>query len=786
MQSKRIYKKSGDGKKWAKKTPYVPKISTYLIIVESPSKCGKIESYLGSEYTCIASKGHLRTIAGLKSIDENYNVVYNTCDDKKDHIVWLKDIISKFEPKNIFLATDDDREGEAIAWHICDLFQLPVETTKRIIFHEITQPAILAAMQSPTVINMNIVKAQQSRQVLDLLVGYKVSPILWKYLFYNKENSLSAGRCQTPALRIVYDNSKEPRILEKTYKIAGIFSGKKIQFDLTKEMDTGEQALKFLEESKSFQHKLSIGVKKTITYAPPAPFNTSALLQSASSILSMSPKETMSVCQQLYQEGYITYMRTESKKYSGVFLEDCVKYISGKYKAEYVGDIAAVENTDSGNPHEAIRPTHIEQETITSENRRAVALYKLIWKNTMESCMAIAKYEQTPVYITAPMEYEYRYVVEVPLFLGWKRLDAKTSVEEVQSMGAGLLLYFTAIAKAGHKESIPYIEIQATVAIHGRHSHYTEASLIKKLETMGIGRPSTFATIVETIMERGYVVKTDIAGESVVADEYVLNSSGVIEVENKTRIFGAEKGKLVIQPVGILVAEFLSENFRDLFAYDYTKKMEDDLDGIAQGDAENTICAQCCDDIEKYSKALKQLGKQEFPVANSEYSVVFEKYGPALRKVLSDGSYEYKKVKSMLSIDVLKSGSLEELMEEEEERGNIDGVEIVIKNGRFGKYVQYGEKNIGIKSLGLAEDASMTDIAAALASPTPTCKKEDVLRFLTPEISVRNGKYGAYIHHQTKDMKKPAFYNIKKFKESYRYCAEDVLLAWIKETYNIG
>jgi DNA topoisomerase I len=379
---KRSYKKKATDTKELESL----KTSTKLIIVESPSKCRKIEGFLGPQWTCIASKGHIRTIDGLSSIDRSYNITYSMLPDKKEHIDWMKTILSKFNKDNIYLATDDDREGEAIAWHICDVFGLSIEATKRVLFHEITEPAVKAAIERPGHIDINMVKSQMARQVLDILVGFRISPLLWKHLYRNKENSLSAGRCQTPALRLVYENEMEAKaaVIETKYRIVGTFYAKKIDFILSKQLDTSEEVIDFLEKSKTYSHKMTMGTKRETVQQPPKPFSTSSLLQSASSALHMSPKETMSLCQELYQEGHITYMRTESQTYSAVFLSEGREYIHKEY-SEVLGE--NLQSADESNPHEAIRVTHIEAKTIETENGKAATLYKWIWRNTIASCM---------------------------------------------------------------------------------------------------------------------------------------------------------------------------------------------------------------------------------------------------------------------------------------------------------------------------------------------------------------------------------------------------------------
>ena len=328
--SKRIYRKKTNNS--VSKNSDNLSTASYLIIVESPSKCAKIESYLGLNYCCIASKGHIRSVNGLRSIDTKgtFEPKFTELSEKKDHIMFMKQIISKFSKEKIILATDDDREGEAIAWHICEHFGLPVETTQRIIFHEVTKPALLASIKSPTVVNLELVKAQHARQVLDVIVGYKISPMLWKYLYNDSNNSLSAGRCQTPALRLVYDNENERKKkdnIQTYYKTIASFFEEPLQFTLNVEFQTKKEVEEHMKKSVNHKHMLSIGTSHEITRTPPVPLHTSRLLQLANNTLHISPSETMRLCQQLYQTGYITYMRTESTKYAKPFLNEVSNYI---------------------------------------------------------------------------------------------------------------------------------------------------------------------------------------------------------------------------------------------------------------------------------------------------------------------------------------------------------------------------------------------------------------------------------------------------------------------------
>ena len=749
----------------------------YLLIVESPSKCAKIESFLPCQ--CISSKGHIRELNKLPK--KGCDPIFEIIEEKKTHIESMRKVIKKYSADHIYIASDDDREGEAIAWHICQIFGLPIETTKRIIFHEITKGALEKAIGSPTLINMSLVRAQQARQVLDMMIGFKVSPVLWKYLYRSKENCLSAGRCQTPALRLVYDNAQEKRDISMSYRITGLFYPKKVEFVLSRELDTKEEVVGFLDGSKEFIHKFSMGVKKGYTEGSPKPFHTSGLLQAASSSLKMSPKEVMSGCQMLYQAGHITYMRTDSRLYCSDFLRDVRGFITSGWSESYVGSLGGLESTDAGNPHEAIRVTHLEIKVVDGFQGRVAKLYEFIWKNTVASCMSDYKGEHTPLYLTSPLaDCSYVHKVETPIFLGWKTLYTNIDTTKEQATGAALILYMQSC-----KKEVMCELVSAKVAIHGRHSHYTEASLIKCLEDKGIGRPSTYASLVDTIIERGYVKKTDIEGSLLDVTEYVLEKGVIIESPTE-KIVGQEKGKLVIQPIGVIVTEFLTSHFDELFAYEYTKGMELELDEIAMGGTKD-ICSVCDEQIDELIIPTEKI---RFKIKdNNEYFVVFGRYGPMIQK---EGSRESLSVCKDIDMGRLQRGeyNLDELMVKNEERiiGEYEGKSVIMKKGPYGFYLQYDGENIGYKTLGIEDDEErdIFDIFVKYKGGSQEEEKQTkIIRELTEEMSIRNGKYGAYIHYHKPSMKKPKFLALKGFKESYRLCHKDVLMEWIKTTHKI-
>jgi DNA topoisomerase-1 len=764
-------------------------LATHLVIVESPSKCEKIESYLGSQYCCISSKGHIRTIDGLKSIDTKnaFEPTFTLIDEKRGHVDWMRNVIDRFSKNNIILASDDDREGEAIAWHICQVFGLSVETTQRIIFHEVTKPALLEAVNNPTKINMDLVRAQHARQVLDILVGYKISPYLWKYIYNSKSNSLSAGRCQTPALRLVYDNEKEKvdNKLEVKYKTAGVFFTNQLSYELNKEFEHKEQVLEFLEKSKVFNYQLSIMPPKDSFRAPPKPFNTSRLLQVATNVLHISPKETMDLCQKLYQSGHITYMRTESSQYSSVFLDKAKKYIGSQYGEKYLGDIEKIRHKEANVPHEAIRITDIDVSGIETTETRLASMYKLIWKNTVESCMADAHYNNIKTVITAPMELEYHHMVEIPVFLGWLFV-VKKDINDEQEKATSIYMFLKSL-----KPNLSNPQwVECSIIVKNKHSHYNEASLIKALEDLGIGRPSTFASIVETIIDRGYVKKLDIKGSPIQCEEYKLIDKK-IETTTKEKVFGNEKSKLLIQPTGILTIEFLLKTFERMFSYEYTKTMELELDDVSSGKESDwtKICANCLKEIKGLSKDIKDLSKQVYAI-DENHELTFAPYGPVIKHKYMDENQEEKceflQIKKDLNIDLetAKRGgySLDQLLEIKNNcLGKYEDNDLYIKTGKFGVYVEWGENRESIKNINKPiDDISYEDVVAQLSKEKV---ENNVLRRLDEHMSVRKGKFGAYVFYQRPDMKKPEFYNIKKFNRGFLNCDARELIDWIKETY---
>lgn len=778
----KYYKKSYNKKK-SSETFDMNTNAKYLLIVESPSKCKKIEEILGSQYKCIATMGHIYHLPNLKSINRknNYTITYEKLSDKYDHIENMRKVISMFSPDNIIIATDDDREGTGIAFNICQEFNLSIDTTQRIIFHEITKNAIIYAVNNPTKIDMNTVYAQQARQILDIIVGFKISPLLWKHLYFNKDNSLSAGRCQTPALRLVYDNELEKRNncdINTDYKIIASFFSQNILFELNKNLDSENDVIEFLKCSQNYNHKLKIKETKKTFNSQPIPFSTSRLLQTANNILGFSPKLTMQYCQILYQNGFITYMRTENTKYSDSFLKEIENFIKYKWDDSYIGDLELLKNKDSNNPHEAIRVTHLEIENIKdieniegiektkSMNSACASLYKLIWRNTIQSCMSQAIYNTTEINISTPHDDKYyKYLINVPIHLGWKKIIDDLKTDE-QNSSSGLMLFLQSIEKS--KKDLQYNYIESNIVFHNKHRYYTESTLIHKLEELKIGRPSTYSFIVDTIQSRGYVKKMDLEGEIYKCKEFKMFSNSDINISIKEKIFGKEKNKLIIQPIGISTIEFLIANFTELFSYDYTSKMEDELDKIVIDSNEwYKLCEKCFNDI---TSNIKPVIKQKYPL-DKDHEVIFGKFGPIIKCIK----------KTPNDIDYVSDDNEDDNCEEFSEQN---------KNKLFLPINK--EIKLDLEKLKRGE-YTLDDL---LWKPSQNTMDENneirrtpnnlILRTLNNEFSIRRGKFGPYIYYKTQKMSKPQFFNIKKFKEGFSTCDVNVLLEWIYTEYKIS
>jgi DNA topoisomerase-1 len=772
--------------------------STTLVIVESPSKCKKIEGYLGPGYKCVASFGHLRELPSLNHIDftNDFKPTYSICENKVKQISVLKTEIAL--AGEVVLATDDDREGEAIAWHICMLFDLNPALTKRIIFHEITETALQQAIRNPTRINMNVVYAQQTRQILDLLVGFKISPLLWKYISHQ---SLSAGRCQSPALKLIYDNQQEieKHPGKKIYNTTGFFQfSRAIAFDLNKHHETEDDMIEFLDASTTFSHIFTCTQPSKTYKQPPAPLNTSRLQQVSSNELHISPKETMKICQALYEGGYITYMRTDSQTYCAEFLKNIQDYIMKHYDASNKPALAAnkKEATGEESPHEAIRPTDISlnklPDKFTSKEQR---MYKLIWETTLESCMSPAEFYSIKATIQAPLKCQYTHTAEKLSLLGWMAVANKARDEDERNYH---------VLSNYQKTTIKYAKIKSQLTMKDTKQHYTEARLVQLLEEKGIGRPSTFSMLVEKIQEREYVKKQNITGKTIVCKDFELEGEEIFEIET-TREFGNEHGKLVIQPLGVIVIDFLEKYFAPLFDYNYTKQMEDGLDTIATGSnvAWQNICKECLDQINELITQLDtpstttttstttstHKNKIEFKI-DEHHTYIIGKHGPVV-KCTSSNETTFKPVNENLDVHKLERGEYElrEVLStstttanpNEFNLGQYEGKDVLLKKGKFGIYALWGTETKSLKCFGNRpiENISFEDVVEVLQ------QSGNAVRKVTDEISIRNSKRGDYIFYKTAKMRKPQFLALKDCKLDYTTCEITLLRQWIYDTYSV-
>uniref|UniRef100_A0A6C0HRA1 DNA topoisomerase n=1 Tax=viral metagenome TaxID=1070528 RepID=A0A6C0HRA1_9ZZZZ len=626
-----------------------------LVIVESFSKCKMIEGFLGSEYKCIATNGHFRTITDLNSIDfEKMKIKYSIIEKQQKNLQKMKKEISK--ANCVFLATDNDREGEAIAWHICDLFKLSLDTP-RIVFNEITEACILDSIHRPRSINMEVVKMQQNRQVLDILIGYKVSPLLWKHVSRNAEKSLSAGRCQTPALRIIYDHHLLKKPCSNEYIIKGYFTANNILFKTT----VKEDVVPLINSTEKFLFTKEVSVNHI---SPPTPFTTSTILQSFSSV-----KEIMKACCNLYEKGYITYPRTSSTFYSKTFIESAKKYILINYGENYIS--TNIPEQIASEAHEAIRVTDINVPRIFGDvPPKEAQIYERIWQNSLQSCMSAARTQTIECCLTRN-NLVLKCREEDIVFQGWKKKDNRVSqFHYLNNISENMLLTSKKLTAQFSPNS---------------KNHYSEGSLVKKLEELGIGKPSTFANLVNIIQDRKYVIKTNIKGESVEKMYYEMND--VLTSEMKTYMV-EEENKLQITHTGIMVIQFLTKYFSNLFDYEYTHYIEENLRDI---------------NFKKYNSEIDQYislvdTKKEEIIIDNENKLIIGKNGSV---IIRENEYsQFIKVKQ--DIDLLKLQNGEYKIEEITDLTDLHykGVymddPIYIKNGRYGIYTNWKGQNISL------------------------------------------------------------------------------------------
>ncbi len=734
-----------------------------LVIVESPGKIKKLEEALGKDkYIVKASIGHIRDLdeSGLSiDIEDGFRPKYVIPSDKKKVVADLKAEAKK--ASMVWLASDADREGEAISWHLFETLDLKPENTRRIVFHEITKPAILNAIENPRDIDMNLVNAQQARRVLDRLVGFELSPVLWRKI----QPKLSAGRVQSVALRLIVDREREILAFnnEPYYKVDALFhpegtpENTLVKATLEKRLGNLEEARAFLEKCIGATFSISSIDKKEGTRTPAAPFTTSTLQQEAARKIGLSVSQTMSIAQKLYEQGLITYMRTDSTNLSGLAINTAKQFIINNFGEEY-SKVRQYKTKSKGaqEAHEAIRPTYIDNTSIkgTAQEQK---LYELIWKRTVASQMADARIMKTDIKVASDKASEkFNVQASQVLFDGFLKLYMESS-DEPQQDDDMVILPEMKIGGIMHENGIT-AECKFTSA----PARYSEPTLIKKLEELGIGRPSTYSPTITTLTKaRGYVVKGDKPG----VKHNVTNLSlkdGVIRTSSKTETVGAEKKKLLPQDIGMIVTDFLVKNFPNVLDYGFTANVEEDFDKIAEGEiAWNGLIGafyggfhQKVEDTlsnREYSNVSRELG-----TAPDGLSLVakFGQYGPYIQK----GDGDKKQYASLAPGKLIESITLEEalkLFELPRTVGQHEGIDIICTKGRFGPYIKYGEKNV---SLPRGTDPLKVDLATCIKLIEDSMSKKTggiILEFKDSDIQVIDGNYGPYIKHAGGNYKIP-------------------------------
>lgn len=733
-----------------------------LVIVESPGKIGKLQKFLGKDYIVKSSIGHIRDLQDKKlsvDIEHGFTPEYVIPADKKKVVAELKKLVG--EVKTVWLASDEDREGEAISWHLYEVLGLKDKDTKRIVFHEITEEAILNAVKNPREINMDLVDAQQARRVLDRLVGFEVSPILWRKI----QPKLSAGRVQSVALRLVVDREREIMAFnrEAYYKTDAVFTPEggnvKVNATLGTRFRTVDEARKFLEDCAGAEFRVGSIDKKAATRCPAAPFTTSTMQQEAARKLHFPVNTTMRVAQSLYEKGLITYMRTDSTNLSKLALGASRDYIVKNFGENY-SKTRQYRTTSKGaqEAHEAIRPTYIGNTSIEGTPQEQ-KLYNLIWKRTIASQMADASLLNTNIKIVNDKREE-KFAVQATqiVFDGFLKVymesyDDQQDEQEVilPALNVGDRMIPQSFSSSGKFTTPP--------------PRYSEASLVKKLEELGIGRPATYGTIISTLTTgRGYIVKGDKEGEKIPVTCLSMKN-GIITESMKAEPVGAEKGKLLPQEIGMIVTDYLVKNFGNIMDYDFTANVENDFDKVAKGQLRwNKLIAEFyapfhkkVEDVlesrEYGSRVSRELGKD--PSDGQPIVAKFGQYGPYIQK----GEGENRQFAHLAPGQLIESITLEEALRLfllPRKVGSYNGIDIIATKGKFGPYLKYGDKNTSLPrgkdplTVTLEECISLIDsIGNKAAANTP------LLEFKESDIQVINGRYGPYIKHDGKNFKIP-------------------------------
>jgi DNA topoisomerase I len=741
-----------------------------LVIVESPAKAKTIEKFLGKDFFVSSSMGHIRDLEkkdfGI-DIQNNFTPKYEISADKKKLVAELKKIAK--DSKTIWLASDEDREGEAISWHLMETLGLDPEKTKRIVFHEITKDAILNAIKNPRPIDFNLVNAQQARRVLDRIVGFEVSPVLWKKV----KPSLSAGRVQSVAVRMIVDREREiiGFISSAAFRVAASFlvadrDGKIVELkaELNRRFDTRDEAYTFLEKCKNAEFQINDVVKKPGKRSPAPPFITSTLQQEASRKLGFSVSQTMSVAQRLYESGKITYMRTDSVSLSGLAINAAKQKIISILGEKY-HQIRQYNTKSKGaqEAHEAIRPTYLDQEDISGSNQEK-KLYDLIWKRTIASQMSDAELEKTTVTIDITNSQD-KFIAtgEILKFDGFLRVYMESDDDEDNNGGQKGMLPPLFV-----KQMLRWDKIQATERFTQKPPRYTEASLVKKLEEQGIGRPSTYAPIITTVQNRGYVVKEDRPGVEREYTDLILSGHKISEKIKKEQT-GAEKSKLFPTDIGMVVTDFLMRYFNLIMDYNFTAEIEKEFDEIADGELVwndmirsfyvpfHTKVESALSDAER-ANGVRVVGID--PVSGKEISVKIGRFGPLaqLGEATEEGEKpQFASLKQGQHLETITIEEALELFKLPRNLGDFEGKTVTVAIGKFGPYIRHDSKFISLEKD--IDDPYSIELDRAIELINAKREKDlnAVIKVFeqNPELRLLKGRWGPYISFKNNNYKIP-------------------------------
>ena len=759
-----------------------------LVIVESPAKAKTIEKFLGEDYKVMSSYGHIRDLKKKElSIDpKTLEPDYEIPDEKKKLVSELKSNAKK--AKKIWLASDEDREGEAISWHLCEVLGLDEAKTNRIVFHEITKSAILDAIKSPRHLNMDLVNAQQARRVLDRLVGFKLSPVLWRKV----KPALSAGRVQSVAVRLIVEREREIQAFrsEPYYRVNALFgitntdgSQSEVKAELDTRFKTHEEAVAFLEQCKDAKFAVSNITKKPLRRTPAPPFTTSTLQQEAARKLGFTVSQTMMVAQRLYESGRITYMRTDSVNLSSLAINTSKDEIIKLWGKEYSKTRNYHTHAKGAQEaHEAIRPTFMSQTEIdgTAQEKR---LYELIWKRTAASQMADALIDKTTVTIDiAGSQAKFIANGEVVTFDGFLKVYRESTDEDDNNQEEAT--HMLPVMQVGNV--LERREITSTERFSMGPIRYTEASLVHKLEELGIGRPSTYAPTISTIQQREYVQKGDKKGEERIYTVDTLKGTKVTSRERKEMV-GSEKGKLLPTDIGIVVNDFLMANFPDIMDYNFTAKVEQQFDRIAEGKEEWNTMMKVFDKsfeptVDKVMNARsehkageRQLGKE--PETGKPVFVKIGRFGPVVQIGSADDTEKprFSQLPSDKSIETITLEEALELFKLPRTIGEFEGSDVVIGAGRFGPYVMHNKKYVSLPKGTDPMKVTLEEAIQLIGEKREQEQKRHIKAFdEDAKLEVLNGRYGPYIAYDGKNYRMPKALHEKAAELSYAECMEIV------------